>query len=67
MAELVRRGLEYMLAVVPSGKATKGWQLPPAQDLQSADSFLQEGWRTALHMGDRNVAETQAPYGKSTS
>lgn len=64
MAELVRRGLEYMLAVVPGTQVAGTWQLPPVHDLQADDPFEQEDWRSALHMRDLQVAETQAPYGK---
>lgn len=67
MAELVRRGLEYMLAVVPGTKADGAWQLPPGHDLRADDPFVQEDWRSALHIRDLQVvAEAQAPYGKQT-
>jgi len=64
MAELVRRGLEYMLAVVPGTKVTGEWQLPPVHDLQADDPFVKEDWRSDLHIRDFQVAETQASYGK---
>ncbi len=64
MAELVRRGLEYMLAVVPGTKGAGEWQLPPVYDLRADDPFVQEDWRSALHVRDLQVAETQASYGK---
>ena len=64
MAELVRRGLEYMLAVVPGTKVTGEWQLPPVHDLQADDPFVKEDWRSDLHVRDLQVAETQASYGK---
>ena len=63
MAELVRRGLEYMLKVMPEADVTKEWQLPAAHDLQANDPFSQEDWRAALHMRDVRAAEQQAPYG----
>ncbi len=50
MAELVRRGLEYMLAVVPGIKVAGEWQLPPAHDLRADDPFVQEDWRSDLHI-----------------
>ena len=64
MAELIRRGLEYILAVTPHPDVTTEWQLPAAHDLQANDPFEQEDWRAALHMRDLRVAEQQAPYGE---
>lgn len=64
MAELVRRGLEYMLAVSPArhGDATV-WELPAPQDLGSRDPFEDSGWRERLHMQHLKVAEAEAHYG----
>ena len=56
MAELVRRGLEYMLAVVPGKQVAGTWQLPPVHDLQADDAFGQEDWRSALHIGNPSVS-----------
>lgn len=64
LAELVRRGLEYMLAVVPGKTPSGDWQMPVAHNLQSEDPFVKEDWRAALHMRDLKVAESAASYGK---
>jgi hypothetical protein len=64
MAELVRRGLEYMLAVVPGTKSAEAWQLPPVHDLGADDPFIEEDWRSTLHVRDLQAAEVQASYGK---
>ena len=63
LAELVRRGLEYMIATSPEAPAaTETWELPRPHDLQATDPFEDECWRANLH-GDRiRVAETSAPY-----
>ncbi|MBT3293771.1 MAG: antitoxin [Verrucomicrobia bacterium] len=51
LAELMRRGLEYMLAVTPGAQTeAKAWDLPPAQDLQSTDPFAAEGWRAQIRL-----------------
>ncbi len=65
MAELVRRGLEYMLKVTPEADGAGEWRLPVAYDLQANDPFAQEDWRAALHMRDVRAAEQQEPYGDS--
>jgi hypothetical protein len=63
LAELVRRGLEYMLAVTPAARKTgTEWTLPPAHDLQGKADFSAPGWREALHMEHLNVAENPAMY-----
>ena len=63
MAELVRRGLEYMLATSPgSGAGSTEWELPEALDLQSQDPFSDPGWREQVHMQHLRVAETPDPY-----
>ncbi len=64
MAELVRRGLEYMLATNP-GADTGGtaWELPKAQDLQSHDPFTRSDWREHVHMEHLKVAEVAEAYG----
>ena len=63
LAELVRRGLEYMLSV--SAPATSGkvaWDLPAPLRLGSEDPFAGLDWRYRLHMGEGMVAEPQAEY-----
>ena len=64
LAELVRRGLEYMLAVTPGAQAdAQAWDLPPAQDLQSTTPFAAEDWRAQIHTQHLKVAEERADYG----
>lgn len=58
LAELVRRGLEYMLAVTPgSPRADKPYELPKPQPLHSKDPFGNPNWREQLHTGHLRVAE----------
>ncbi|MDZ4199569.1 MAG: antitoxin [Kiritimatiellia bacterium] len=63
LAELVRRGLEYMIATSPEASgSTESWDLPTPHDLQAMDPFKDEYWRAHLH-GDRiRVAESSTPY-----
>ncbi len=63
LAELVRRGLEYLIATSPEGSASCGnWELPAPHDLQSTDPFNDENWRANIH-GDRLwVAESSPAY-----
>lgn len=63
LAELVRRGLEYMLAVTPKVEGKGGeWALPEPQDLQSRDPFAVGGWREQIHMEHLRVAEKGESY-----
>ncbi|NQU39777.1 MAG: antitoxin [Lentisphaerae bacterium] len=63
LAELVRRGLEYMLTVTPGQQTEEGeWALPPARDLQSSSPFSAEGWREQIHMEHLKVAEERVGY-----
>jgi len=63
LAELVRRGLEYMVAVTPGdGESQQGWQLPDPHALGSADPFADEGWREKVHTERLRVAETGETY-----
>ncbi len=65
LAELVRRGLEYMVAVTPLDQpADEGWELPPAHALDGRDVFADPGWREALHTGRLMVAEDREEYGE---
>jgi len=67
LAELIRRGLEHILAVTPSMSSGRGddvWELPPALDLGSRRDALEvPSWREAVHMDRLKVAEDDAPYG----
>lgn len=63
LAELVRRGLEYMVATHPDIGETPGmWQLPDAHRLESSDPFAEPGWRERLHTERLRVAEDRASY-----
>jgi hypothetical protein len=67
LAELVRRGLEYMLAVsaqvCPAEK--DAWQLPEPAHLGKTDPFADPEWRVKLYMREGAVAETPAAYGRA--
>ena len=64
LAELVRRGLEYLLAVSPETRQRAGdWELPQPHALGSNDPFAVEGWRAQLHIAPRRVAEDRESYG----
>jgi hypothetical protein len=64
LAELVRRGLEYMVAVTPEDEsAGDGWELPVAHPLGGRDVFGDDGWREALHTERLMVAEEREDYG----
>ena len=65
MTELVRRGLEYMVAVSPDVDGGEGaWRLPAARPLGRRDPFADPGWRERLH-GERlmTAAEGEGSYG----
>ena len=66
LAELVRRGLEYILAVSapPNSLDANEWQLPQAMRLGKIDPFNDPDWRMNLQMQKDAVAETRASYGK---
>jgi len=68
LAELIRRGLEHILAVTPGasrGTTDDAWELPPAMELGSRRDALEEsGWREAIHMDRLKVAEEGTPYGR---
>ena len=66
LAELVRRGIEYMISVsapAASPDAT-AWQLPEPMHLGKTDPFDDPDWRVKLYMPEGMVAETRAKYGK---
>ncbi len=63
LAELVRRGLEYMIAVSPAGDREGAvWRMPEPVDLGSTDPFAAESWRSDLHMTDKLAAEEREDY-----
>lgn len=62
LAELVRRGLEYMVTVSPDpAKPSTSWTLPKPHDLQSRDPFADPSWRANLYL-ERRVAEPKPAY-----
>lgn len=62
-AELVRRGLEYLIATQPRGSdADSPWELPPGLDLRSRDPFQDQDWRANLYDNRLCVAETLPDY-----
>ena len=63
LAELVRRGLEYMIAVSAVEPPPGEWSLPKARRLGGRDPFRQPGWRAELHLSRLGVAEESAAYG----
>jgi len=65
LAELVRRGLEYMLSVSATAKLSESgqWQLPKPMHLGVRDPFADPDWRMKLHMREGVVAEAPAAYG----
>ena len=63
LAELVRRGLEYMVAVNPDVAGMSGeWRLPDAYPLDSDDPFVLPDWRAQLHARPLKVAEDRDQY-----
>jgi hypothetical protein len=66
LAELVRRGLEYMLAISPEVNDNKeNWELPAARPLHAIDPFADDNWREHIHTA-RAAAETRTSYGKKS-
>jgi hypothetical protein len=64
LAELVRRGLEYMISVSPAAADRAAeWELPEPVGLGGADPFTDPGWRERLHVDTaRAVAESPGKY-----
>ena len=68
LAELVRRGLEYVVATTPSAfHEPKAWSLPEASPLGGRDPFADDNWRYDLHTGNLQVADDGEQYGKQDS
>ncbi len=62
-AELVRRGLEYLVATQPRLSDTGAkWELPPALDLRARNPFTCENWRAAIYSDRLCVADPPASY-----
>ena len=51
LAEIVRRGLEYLLMIYPPNRAPKaGWKLdPPANTRLKSDPFADPDWRMSVN------------------
>lgn len=63
LAELVRRGLEYMVATHPVRDREKPWQPPKPVNLDVyADPFADPDWRVRANL--HVAAENKARYGK---
>lgn len=63
LAELVRRGLEYMIATHPHRGAPEDWQPPaPVRLGLYADPFSATDWRVQANLSV--AAEGKARYGK---
>ena len=63
LAELVRRGLEYMIATNPNRGKPGGWQPPTPVRLDLyEDPFLNPDWRMQANVA--SVAEGKIRYGK---
>jgi len=52
LAELVRRGVEYITKVYPASSGAHGeWKMPGPLDLGGNDEFFDDpDWRTDLHL-----------------
>ncbi|MBN1268441.1 MAG: ribbon-helix-helix protein, CopG family [Kiritimatiellae bacterium] len=66
LAELLRRGAEYMTNVCPPTSVKQDeWKLPEPRPLGGRDPFADEGWRETIHMSSaptRRVAEHKVPW-----
>ncbi len=63
LAELVRRGLEYLIATSPeTAGSSEDWKLPAPHNLQAGDPFEDENWRANIHSTRLRVAESSAAY-----
>ncbi len=65
LAELVRRGLEYIVATTPSSpREPAAWSLPEPTKLGGRDPFVDDNWRSDLHTANLRVAEDGGRYGR---
>ena len=63
-SELVRRGLEYQLSVVPHvGDAAEVWSPPEPHVLGGRDPFADPDWRLGIHGQRLKVADDHDTYG----
>jgi len=63
LAELVRRGLEYVIATTPGTTAGQDeWKLPAPHNLKSIDPFVVPDWRERLHTERLQVADEGEKY-----
>jgi hypothetical protein len=68
LAELVRRGLEYMVSLHPEADREPGtWRLPRGHRLESQDPFADPGWRERLHTDRLRMAEEGEAYDPGAS
>jgi hypothetical protein len=63
MAELVRRGLEYMVQITPQPQRTGDWELPKAANLGARNVFNEADWRERIHLERVEIAEEAGGYG----
>ncbi len=64
LAELVRRGLEYVVATTPCClDDAQEWTLPEPRRLGSRDPFRNEDWRSEIHTSHLRVVEEPGEYG----
>ena len=66
LAELVRRGLEYMISLTPEPHADSALWTPPApHHLGGSDPFSDPDWRVNLHVEKKwRAAEPGESYGR---
>ncbi len=63
LAELVRRGLEYLIATSPeTAVSSEDWELPAPHDLNATNPFTNENGRADLHGARLRVAESSTAY-----
>ena len=68
LAELVRRGLEYVVATTPSAfREPEAWSLPEPGKLGGKDPFENDSWRFDIHTSHLKVAEDEGQYGDQDS
>lgn len=61
LAELVRRGLEYMITV-SSCEPDPSWEMPEPKHLGGSDPFKNPEWRYQIHKRELMAAESNEPY-----